>query len=40
MSIKAIHTLKGKLHLSDAEYRALLMRSAGARIGKFQITEE
>ena len=29
MSIKAIHTLKGKLHLSDAEYRALLMREAG-----------
>ena len=29
MSIKAIHTLKGKLHLSDADYRALLMREAG-----------
>ena len=29
MSIKAIHTLKGKLGMSDAEYRALLMREAG-----------
>ena len=29
MSIKAIHTIKGKLGLSDADYRALLMREAG-----------
>lgn len=29
MSIKAIHTLKGKLHLSDADYRALLQQTAG-----------
>lgn len=29
MSIKAIHTLKTKLHLSDAEYRDLLQRAAG-----------
>lgn len=29
MSIKAIHTLKGKLGMSDADYRALLMREAG-----------
>lgn len=29
MSIKAIHTLKSKLHMSDADYRALLMRAAG-----------
>ena len=28
MSIKAIHTLKGKLHLSDADYRDL-QRAAG-----------
>ena len=29
MSIKAIHTLKGKLGMSDADYRDLLMREAG-----------
>ena len=29
MSIKAIHTLKGKLRLSDSDYRALLQREAG-----------
>ena len=29
MSIKAIHTLKTKLRLSDADYRALLQREAG-----------
>ena len=29
MSIKAIHTLKGKLGMTDADYRALLMREAG-----------
>ncbi len=29
MSIKAIHTIKTKLHLSDADYRALLIREAG-----------
>ncbi len=29
MSIKAIHTLKTKLHMSDADYRALLQREAG-----------
>ena len=29
MSIKAIHTIKGKLGMSDADYRALLMREAG-----------
>ena len=29
MSIKAIHTIKSKLRLSDADYRALLMREAG-----------
>ena len=34
MSIKAIHTLKGKLGLSDADYRALLMREAGVSSSK------
>ena len=34
MSIKAIHTLKGKLGLSDADYRALLMRQAGVSSSK------
>ena len=29
MSIKAIHTIKSKLHLSDADYRALLQREVG-----------
>lgn len=29
MSIKSIHTLKTKLRLSDADYRALLQREAG-----------
>ncbi len=39
MSIKAIHTLKGKLHLSDADYRALLMREAGVSSSR-QLTPE
>ena len=34
MSIKAIHTLKTKLHLSDADYRALLQRTAGVSSSK------
>lgn len=34
MSIKAIHTLKGKLHLSDADYRDLLQRAAGVSSSK------
>ena len=34
MSIKAIHTIKSKLHMSDADYRALLMRQAGVSSSK------
>lgn len=38
MSIKSIHTLKGRLGLSDPDYRALLMRVAGVQSSK-QLTE-
>lgn len=34
MSIRAIHTIKSKLHMSDADYRALLMRQAGVSSSK------
>ncbi len=34
MSIAAIHTIKGKLRLPEAEYRALLMRVAGVSSAK------
>ena len=34
MSIKAIHTIKGKLGLSDTEYRALLFRCGGVMSAK------
>ncbi len=34
MSIKAIHTIKSRLGLSEGDYRALLMRVAGVRSSK------
>lgn len=40
MSIKAIHTLKGMLHLSDPEYRALLMRVAGVGSSRLLTKEQ
>ena len=39
MSIKAIHTIKSKLKMSDADYRAMLFRVAGVTSSKL-LTEE
>ena len=39
MSIKAIHTIKSKLGMTDGEYRELLMREAGVRSSR-ELTPE
>ena len=40
MSVKAIHTIKSKLRMSDADYRAMLFRVAGVTSSKLLTAEQ